>query len=73
MSFFYNFIRYNVEIALLESIIKIRGTEIGFSKMALLNLRKKIKINVINGKYKNIPIIMVIAPKFMDEFCFFKN
>ena len=35
------FICYNIEITLSESVIKIRGTGVGFSRRALLNLREK--------------------------------
>ena len=74
MSFFHFFICYNVEIALSESVIKIGGTSVGFSMRALLNLRKnKLKINGINGKSENIPIILVMAPKITGKFFFFKN
>ena len=35
------FTSYNLEIALSESVIKIRGTGNGFSRRDLLNLREK--------------------------------
>ena len=62
------FICYNVDIALPESVIKIRGTGVGFSGRALLNSWKKLKINGNNGKNENIPIILVISSKFTGEF-----
>ena len=41
----------------------MRGTGVEFSRKALLNLRKNMKINEMNGKSENILIILVKAPK----------
>ena len=38
---FQSFICNNIGIALSESVLKIRGTAVGFSRRALLNLREK--------------------------------
>ena len=56
-------IGHNVEIALPKPVMKIRGTGVEFSRRALLNLRKMLKIYGINGRSENIPIILVITPK----------
>ena len=60
----------NVDIALSEYIVKLKGTGVGFSRRALLDLRKSLKINGINGKSENILIILVIAPKITGEIFF---
>ena len=65
---------HNVEIALKESIIKMKGTVVGLSGRLLKINQNFFLNNEINGKSENIPIILVIAPKFMGKFLFyFKN
>ena len=55
-----------------ESVIRIMGKGLEFSRRALLNLWIFLKINGINGKSENIPIILFKTPKITGEI-FAKN